>query len=46
MVVTKAAVKHLRRNVAALLLEMVLDSKFLWQLSCFAHGFENFFFLY
>lgn len=46
MVVTKPSVKHLHRNVAALLLEDGLDWKFLWQLSCFAHGFENLFFLY
>lgn len=32
MVVTKPSVKHLHRNVAALLLEMVLDWKFLWQI--------------
>lgn len=40
MVVYKPSVKHLHRNVAALLLEMVLDWKFLWQLSCFAHGLK------
>lgn len=31
MVVTKPSVKHLHRNVAALLLEDGLDWKFLWQ---------------
>lgn len=40
MVVTKLSIGRLHCNVAALLLEMVLDWKFLWQLSCFAYGFE------
>lgn len=39
MVVTKPSVKHLHRKVAALFFEMVLDWKFLWQLSYFAPWF-------